>query len=588
MLSAWGMWHDETAKKSVKIIQIEPRASNTASKATDWIPVRPGTECALALGIAHVMIKDGKYNKEFVENYTFGFNDWVGDDGRTHMGFKTLVLNEYPPDRVSKITGLSPGMITNLAHEFASASRPIAVCGKGKGGMGGSVLEFMSILAINALSGSINMPGGVLLPEPIPFDELPEVELDQVTLEGLNKPRVDMAGGRKYPLGGSLAHMFGKVISQAKESPVDILMVFSSNPAYTLPGAETLRSALKKIPFIVSFSPYRDDTSMFADLILPDHTHLEKREDIVWPPGLQYALVGISKPVVEPLYDTRHTGDVIIQIAKAVGDNINRSFPWKNFDECLKARVKGIFQSGEGLISYDGSTPPWKQMDKAISRAGFDSFDDMWKNINSGGLWFRPAHRYGNWDRIFKTPTGKFEFYSNHLETLVRDITGNGKDFSGTLKAIGLNSGDMAFMPHYEPVLSQSKKGYILVPYEIINLSSDWYPTPPYAYKSIFDHELLGKDSFVEINKITADELGVKEGDRVEIVSPNGSAQVRVHICDGAMPGVIFMPAGFGHKGYDDFQMGKGANPNDIIVPDEDPISGYPLWWKTTVQIRKI
>lgn len=586
MLNAWGLWHSDSRKNKVKIVQVEPRGSNTASKATDWIPVRPGTESALALGMAHVMIKEGKYNREFVENYTFGFEDWFSEDGTSHMGFKTLVLKDYSPEKVSRITGLSKGLIIRLANEFSSAKYPVAVCGKGKGDMSGSVLEFMSVLALNALKGNINMPGGVIILDPLPLSPLPEVELDQINLEGLNKPRIDKAGGKRYPLSGSLAHIFGKIVAESKQSPVELLMVFSSNPAYTLPGATSFRKALKKIPYIVSFSPFKDETSMFADLILPDHTNLEKMEDIVSPPGLQYAFYGVSKPVVEPLYNTGHTGDVIIQVAKAVGGAVSRSFPWEGFEDCVRSRVKGLYESGKGLTTFDASTPIWEQLGKGNPRSDYRSFDDMWNSLKSDGFWFSAGNRYGNWDNIFKTSHGKFEFYSTQLEGMVSELGG---DKEATLKEMGIRvKGDPAFMPHYEEILSVNGSGYRLVPYEIINLSSGWLPTPPYTYKSIFDHELLKNESFVEINPVVADELGIKEGDRVIIKSKAGSVKVRVHISDVAMPGFVFMPAGFGHTAYDDFQKGKGSNPMDIIVPDEDPMSGYPLWWKTDVEIRKI
>lgn len=586
MLGAWGMWHSAPQKGKVKIVQVEARASNTASKADDWIPIRPGTESALALGIAHVMIKQGTYNRDFVENYTFGFEDWVGEDGRVHMGFKRYILNEYSPELVSEITGISKGMIIKLANDFSSAKSPVVVFGKGKGDFGGSVLEAMSVLALNALAGSINMPGGVLLLEPVPFAPLPEVELDHVNLDGLNKPRLDMAGGNRYPLSGSLAHLFARNVAESKKTPVDLLFVFSSNPIYNLPDSGTFKKALKRIPYIVSFSPFKDDTSMYADLILPDHTNLEKMDEVVSPPGIQYPFYGISKPILGPLYNTRHSGDVTLQIAKSVGGVVSKSFPWENFEECVKQRLKGLFESGTGITHYDASKPVWKRLKQGAVRADYKSFEDMWKKIRNNGFWFQPFHRYGNWDNVFKSTKGKFEFYSTQLVEMVKALGGGRGDF---LSKIGVSAkGDSAFMPHYEPVLSGEKKGYKLVPYEMINLSSGWLPTPPYAYKSIFDHELLGKDSFVEINPITASELGLKEGDKVMISSRVGSVKARVHMSDGAMPGYVFMPAGFGHMGYDDFQMGKGSNPMDIVVPYEDPMSGYPLWWNTVVDIKKI
>jgi anaerobic selenocysteine-containing dehydrogenase len=157
-MNAWGLWHEHTAKRKARVVQIESRASNTASKADQWLAPKPGTEAALALGLAHVIIKDHLYNADFVDAYSFGFNNWASSDGKDHMGYKTMVLNSYSPDQVAEITGLIPKDIVALARDFAAAKAPIATCGKGKGYLNGSLYEFMAVQSLNALVGNINMP----------------------------------------------------------------------------------------------------------------------------------------------------------------------------------------------------------------------------------------------------------------------------------------------------------------------------------------------------------------------------------------------------------------------------------------------
>ncbi|HID31188.1 MAG TPA: molybdopterin oxidoreductase, partial [Desulfobacterales bacterium] len=194
VINAWGLWRENPLKKKTQVVQVESRASNTASKADRWLAPFPGTETALALGLAHVIIKEGSYDKGFVNQYTFGFEDWTSDDGKRHMGFRTLVLQKYAPETVSKITGLNANDIVALAKAFAKAKAPIALCGKGKGDLNGSLLEFMAIQSLNALVGNINMPGGVLVHDPLPLSPWPEVAFDNINVDGLSKPRLDMAG----------------------------------------------------------------------------------------------------------------------------------------------------------------------------------------------------------------------------------------------------------------------------------------------------------------------------------------------------------------------------------------------------------
>jgi anaerobic selenocysteine-containing dehydrogenase len=328
-----------------------------------------------------------------------------------------------------------------------------------------------------------------------------------------------------------------------------------------------------------------------ADLILPDHTYLEKTDDIVWPPGLQYPLYGLSRPVVEPLYDTRHSGDVISQLARLIGGAVGTAFPWKNFEASLKERALGLFESDGGLTRYDESTPVWRSLaSRTPAKKDYKSFDKMWRKIKSGGLWYRSTHAFGNWETIFKTQSGKFEFFSTAIELAANELALE-SSLGSALRQMGIGvDGDEAFVPHYEVPSSVDEKDFplFMIPYELFGLSSGWLPNPPFLYKTLFDHQLRKHESFAEINPKTAAEHGLKEGDRVVIQSPKGKLQVRVHVFEGAMPGVVYLPLGLGHTAYDDYQKGKGANPNEIIDGGRDPLSGQMVWWDTRVRLMKV
>ena len=591
VINAWGLWRTDSQKEKVKIVHIDSRASNTASKADQWLAISPGTGAALALGLAHVIIREGLYDKGFINNHTFGFTDWTSSEGGNHKGFKTLVLEKYTPEVVENITGLNADVINSLARVFAHSKAPIALCGKGKGDLNGSLFEFMAIQGLNALVGNINKPGGPLVYDPLPLNAWPEVERDAVAEEGLKAPRFDLAGSARFPFSQSLINNLAEVIIKNDQPPVDTLLIFSANPAYTVPDGGAFKTALKKVPYIVSFSPYRDETSFMADLILPDHTCLEKIDDIVWPSGLQYPLYGLSQPVVEPLYDTKNSGDVIIRLAGMIKP-VRSAFPWKNFEESLKARAKGLFESDGGNTRYDESSPAWEGLAARSSvKTDYKSFDEMWKKIKSGGLWYRPTHKFKNWETLFNTPTGKFEFSSTIMELAVKDLARE-SSLKSALQHLGIGvEGDEALMPHYEaPASKVDKNEYplLMMPYELINLSSGWLPNPPYLNKTLFDNQLKGDESFVEINPKTASEYNLKQGDRVIIQSPRGKLKVRVNLFEGAMPGVLFLPLGLGHTAYDDYQRGKGVNPNHIIDGGRDPLSGQTVWWDTRVKLIKI
>ncbi|MEJ2724043.1 MAG: molybdopterin-dependent oxidoreductase [Deltaproteobacteria bacterium] len=592
MLNAWKLWHIHPRRRKTKVAQIESRASTTASKADQWLAARPGTDAAVALGLVHVIIREGLYDASFVENYTFGFNDWTSADNKHHMGFKTMVLRNYSPETVSRVTGLEAPEIVELARAFARAKAPIALCGKGKGDLSGSLYESMAVQSLNALVGNINQPGGVLVWDPLPLSAWPEVETDWIARRGLMKPRFDQAQSTRFPFTRSLPNNLAAAINESPSSPVDTLLIFSANPSYTLPDSGAFREAMKEIPFIVSFSPYKDESAFMADLILPDHTYLEKTEDVVWPTGIQYPLYGLTKPVVSPLYETRHSGDVIIKLAKMMGGTVAASFPWKTYEEALKARVAGLFESGQGRTSYDPSNPVWKELGRH-REAGSDyaTFEDMWKKLKSAGLWYRPTHNFGNWEKIFKTPTGKFEFFSSRIELAVKNAAKKEGSLTAGLQHMGIRArGDEAFMAHYEePPSGEDKKNYplLMVPYGLINLSNTWSPSPPYLYKTVFDDQLFKSESFAGINPDTAFEYNLRQGDRVIIESPAGKARARINLFEGAMPGIVYLLFGLGHTAYDAFQRDKGVNPNKIVNPGKDAVSGEAIWWHTRVRILK-
>jgi anaerobic selenocysteine-containing dehydrogenase len=592
MLNAWSIWNQDPSNKKVRVVQVEARSSNTASKADHWVAPYPGTEGALALGLAHVIIKEALFDNYFVSNHSFGFNDWTSPDGKSHQGFRTVVLQKYSPQAVAKITGVDPGQIASLARAFAKAKAPVALCGKGKGTMSGDVLEFMAVQALNGLVGNINKAGGVLLHDPLPFTPLPAVEKDGIASEGLRKGRLDLAGTKGYPFARSLANNFAEAVVNSHSSPVDLLLVFAANPAYDLPHTGPFSYAMQKVPFIVSFSPYRDETALMADLVLPDHTYLEKKEDVVWPAGLQYPLCGVSTPVVKPVYRTMQSGDAIIRLAQAVGGTVGASFPWKGFEEPMKARFKGLADSIGGTTVYKEGLTPWKRLkDRVPVETDYSSFEDLWKKLSANGLWYRPSHEFKRWEIIFKTPSKRFEFYSAGLERTVATLA-QGTSPKSAMERMGIAAeGDEAFLPHFEKprtVAGREKYPLLLMPYELINLGCGFVPTPPYLQKTLFDDQIRKNDSFADINPETAAMYGLKQGDAVYIESHHGRVRARVNLAAGVMPGVLFLPMGLGHKGFGEFLRGKGANPGTIVETRKDPIGGQAVWWETRVRVTKV
>ena len=149
-LMAYGHFRRGRPEQRGKLVQIEPRLSITGIKADEWIPIQPGTEGILALGIAHMIIKEGLYNKDFISNQTFGFESWTDENGKEHLGFKEFVLSEYEPNLVSKKTGVPVDTIIRLAREFATNRPSLAI------GYRDRPFHQMAVSVLNGLTGNID------------------------------------------------------------------------------------------------------------------------------------------------------------------------------------------------------------------------------------------------------------------------------------------------------------------------------------------------------------------------------------------------------------------------------------------------
>jgi anaerobic selenocysteine-containing dehydrogenase len=558
-----------------KLVQVDPRFSITASKADQWIPIEPGTDGALALGLAHWIIKERKYDREFVSRYTFGFDDWTDSAGKSHIGFKTLVLKEYSPDQVSRITGVPEEVIIQIAKEFSSHRPSIALSGRGVGMQTNGAYGQMAIDSLNALMGSFDRPGGLLRQAKPPFQKWPPLLRDPIAEKGFSRPRIDRAGELPFPFAEEVPYTLPERISRGEPYPIDTLFLYYTNPLFSLPEWEKFRTALEKIPFIVSFSPFMDETTKFADLILPDATYFERWQDDYPEPGSGFPIVGLRSPALnKPLHEVRNSGDVLIEIANGIGGSVAKSFPWKNMGEALIDSFRGVFRSRRGSIRTT-------------------DFDEFWKALAETGGWWDDSYPFGDWKKKFNTPSGKFEFYSQIMERGLNELMKKGaKSIDSVLRELKIEAkGDKAFLPHFEkPRLIGEEKDFPfrLIHYKLMTTAEGRGANQPYL-QEIFGPHLKEKwNSWVEINPETARTLGIQDGDPVWVESIAGRIQSRARLFAGTHPKCIHIPYGQGHRAYGRWAEGRGINPNDLLVREYDYLGGCLSHFSTRVKVYKV
>lgn len=555
-LSGYGFLHRGQSNRA-KFVVVDSRLSVSAAKADEWVPIRPGTLGALALGMAHVLIKSGAVDKSFVENWCFGYEDFQDDQGRTHMGFKRLVLEQYTLDRVADITGIPGGTIARLAGEFGANRPALAILPTGRGDLSGGngLYTALAIHALNALVGSIEVPGGVLVqhfPDLAPWPPLPA---DPIAEKGRQAPRLDGAG-QDYPLAYSACQALPANLAAGRPYAANVLFVLNANPVHDLPQGWRFAEALQKVPLVVSFSPVLDETAAHADLIMPSLTFLEVWQDDILE-GTGYPGIALRQPVVSPVRDGHNPGDVLLQLAQAIGGPVGQALPWKDFLEVIKYRLNGLGLSWDDLVQKGA----WSQLVYLFAAPGSKA-------------WSQVVGR----DRVNAPKDGRYDFFSREIFAALEPAE------------------DLACLPHFDFPAETAIADYplLLMCQETMTQPRSWsgiIPTLQECYGLQVDTRW---ESWIEIHPKTAQHLGIKNGDWVWVESAGGKIRVRARLVEGIWPNAVNIPAGQGH--FSPVQWGReistanlviGANPYQVLGPGTEKHSGLTIMWPTPVKVYK-
>ncbi|OGQ79839.1 MAG: hypothetical protein A3F90_20590 [Deltaproteobacteria bacterium RIFCSPLOWO2_12_FULL_60_19] len=563
-------------------IQVDPRRSPTAIKADRWIPIVPGTDGILALGIANAIIREGLYDREFVEEHTFGFEDWVDGSGKRHLGFKELVLRDYGLLAVSAATGVAVRSILEIARSLASI-KPAVVIGERGPAYGADDLHTrMAIHSLNALVGNIGVPGGLLIQGELPLAPLPVAKKDEIAKRGLAQPRIDGAGEEQYLLTADTPQLLPERILKKNPYPVNALFLFATNPLANHPAKEAFAEAMKQIPFIVSFSPFLDESTAMADLILPDHTYLERWQDDQVTHLAGFTCFSLAQPAASPLHQTRNTADTMLGVAKALGGSVAESLPWEKYEELLREGVKGLFQAGRGYVT---TLHAEESLRKVLERQGywvpeFKDYDGFWKALLQRGAWWDPTGIPVSRKALLKTASGKFEFYSTALKEVVDKAVKREGKTGPFFSALGAGKEeDLLFLPAVPIAPAEETKSFPLRlnTYRLLSRPTGGGRNQPWLLEQPAVHVEASWEGWVEIHPATAAAAGIKEHDSVWVESAKGKIKLPAKLYSGTLPDIVHIPL-FG---------GEGPNPNDLIGNETDIFRGFGLLNTTRVRIRR-
>ncbi len=629
-----------------KQVMVDTRFSTTAIKADEWLAVKPGTDGALALGIAHVILTEGLWDRSFVgdfdkdspvKKFTSGeaiTKEFTADveketeDPVTKQKKKTKetvkgttfkeawtsglvdwwnnVLKDFTPAKASEITGIPEKTIIRIAKEFATAKPAIAGGERGAGAHTNGAYNHMAIHALNALAGSMFAFGGVMYQMGVPLAGLSIKEDDYVddvakkVAKDFADHKIDRIDGAKtdeWPLVSNVYQNIPDNHAAGKPYKLSVMFTYYTNPLFSMPNPQRAWEAFKDV-FIVETSSYLSETALYADYILPDAYYLERWQDDGVYPSTGFPVAGFRAQAVQPIYDNRNSMEVIIDLGKRMGGKMAEYYnKLGNFDNMLREIAKGF--------------------EKVPGDNGVKDFNSWAEK----GVWYKKPYLYRfingkfyEWDGTgYNKEMKKKEEVKKEVkdgkEVETKVVTDPVKD-----KLIKTKSGKFEFRSSkleglndkQKDILKGKLKKFDLLAYphfeEPTFAGQGEYPLYMSSPKMITHAEgrgantqwlqerfgvVVGKGwtSWVELNPDKAEELGIKNGDEVYVESPIGKVKTMAVINPGNPPWIVVFPFENGHWNYGRYAKGLGVNPNEIMANLSDPLSAQSCTNATMVKV---
>ena len=456
--------HAFTDGKMGKFVHVEPRMSLTGQNADEWIAPVPGTEGVLALAMAHVIVRD-----------RLGLPP--SDAARLRP-----TLQSYAPEAAAERCGVSAEAIERLAREF-TAGPSVAVAG----GMGAQHADAHSTAAAVHL---LNYVAG-------------------------NVGRTVVFGAAPNPTGGSRYQRLVDLTQAMQNGSVAVLLVHGANPAYASPSGLGFAAAMLNVPFKVSFSRFLDETAMQADLILPDHDPLEQWNDFEPRAGATL----LQQPVMQPVFDTRQSGDVLLELARRMGGRMAQRFTAATYKDYLQDAWRRLHQQ----------------------RGSRETFEAFWTEaLMRGGVWSEPRPR-------------------------------------GVSLAAG--AARVAVTP---PAVPETRFTLIVYPSSV--LYDGRAANRPWLQELPDPVSKLGWSTWLEIHPEAARELGITDGDIVEVGSDAGTVRAVALLYPGVRRDVVALPLGQGHTAFGRYARDRGANGYQLLAAAPTAFGGVQHYAAVTVR----
>lgn len=518
---------EEARRSGAKLVVIDPYLTRTARLA-DWhIPINPGTDVALALGMMHVIIRDSLYDRDYVAKHTHGF-DQLKDRAA-----------EYTPRCVSHWTGIPASDIERLAREYATTTPAVIRVNYGiqRSENGGGAARAVAMLP--ALIGAWRRRGGGLQ-----LSTSGAFPWDDHTLE---RPDLMLASPLRREARIVNMVQLGHALTELDNPGVHAMFVYNSNPAAVAPDqAQVLRGMARADLFTVVHEQFITDTADYADILLPATTFLEHKE-IQGAYGHYY--VQLSEQAIEPLGEARSNVHVFSELGQRMGFT----------EDCFRDSVDNLIaqalrSNGNQPVAFEGIT------EQSLAEAGGHirlRFGEEKRGERllpfSGGS--------------FATRSGKAEFYSE------------------ALAAQGLDPLPGFVAPtesRHAPNLARNTQQY---PLEFLPRKADNYMNTTFANLPVHQKMENGHDATLEMHIDDATTRGIADGDFVEVFNGRGSICLTVRVSGN---GHASVPAGVVASRLSWNKLSPGGHNVNLLTSQRlTDLGGGATFYSTLVEVRK-
>ena len=591
------------------VITVDPRLSTSASKSHEWLPIKPGTDGALAGALAHVLLTEGLWSREFIGDFKDGKNLFVAggtvDEAAFAEGPNTfgivkwwnLELKDRTPAWAAAETLIPADQIVRVARAMGKAAPKTAVyMGPGVAMNPRGTYTSMAVYALNGLLGSVDAEGGVWQSSSVPIAAFPKADpyLDEIAKGAGKFKKLDGRGAKDMPAMMNARPGSGVVTNNvangmlADPGACKVFISSWSNFNFSCTGAQRWDKALAAVPFFVHMVTNPSEMTQFADIVLPATFNSAEGWSVVTNMGNGYGYAALQQGAVRRLWDVKQEETEVMWLLaeklKAKGFPNLFDYYSKEFKDPETGKAPTTALEFSEIAAKMSSASLWKPKEPLKGDAPLAG----WADFRKKGIFSGPKYTLKKgWGGKFNTVTKKFEFYS---ETTKKGLTEHAKKYNTTVDDILTVSGyvargEVAFVPHYEPPKrhgSLADYPFTFIDYKSrLNREGRSANLPWYQEFKKVDPGDVAWDDVLKMNPADGAKLGLKTGDMVSVASINGAMTVKLKLWEGVRPGTVTKCYGQGHWAYGGVAtkdygkaLPRGGSNNDILVDDYDRLSG--------------